>query len=141
MDCRVLDKYQGKIWYIATLKASTAGAADMKSPLIVVLTIFLFTLQGCSDFFNDSKNQDKSETNQGPPVSGKVLNAMRGGGYTYIELENNGKIFWIASSVINVKRNDEVTWEGGSVMTNFTSYALNRKFDEVHFVKSIKIVR
>jgi len=115
----------------------------MKTLLAACLFISLFTLIGCSDYLNESnsKQQDKSATTQGPPVSGKVLNALRGGGYTYLELENNGKIFWVASSVINVKRNDEVTWEGGTVMTNFTSYALNKKFDEVQFVKSIKIVR
>ena len=115
----------------------------MKKPFELVLFITILTLTGCSDFFNDSKSrhQNESETTQGPPLSGKVLNALRGGGYTYMQLENDGKKFWVASSVINVQRNDEVAWEGGTVMTDFTSYALNRKFEEIHFVKSIKIVR
>ncbi|WP_455365734.1 hypothetical protein [Kaarinaea lacus] len=108
--------------------------------LVVILSISLF---GCSDFTNESKSKTPSreEQVQGPLASGQVVNALRGGGYTYIEVENNGERFWIASSVINVKRNDIVAWENGSVMTNFTSFALNRKFEEIHFVRTITILR
>ncbi|WP_455202413.1 hypothetical protein [Kaarinaea lacus] len=108
--------------------------------LIFAMALILF---GCSDFFSESKSIDppKSEKVQGPPTTGKVVNALRGGGYTYMKLENSGEQFWVASSVINVKRNDIVAWEGGSVMTNFTSFALNRRFEEIHFVNSIKIIR
>jgi hypothetical protein len=109
---------------------------------IAILTVFLM-LASCSDFFNESKSktQPASETAQGPPTKGKVLNAMRGGGYTYMKLENDGDTFWVASSVINVKRNDVVTWEGGSVMTDFQSYALNKRFKEIRFVTAVEIIR
>ena len=109
----------------------------------LLIIALVFNLGACSDFFSESKPKDppESEKVQGPPTSGRVLNAMRGGGYTYMQLENSGEQFWVASSVINVKRNDTVVWEGGSVMTNFTSFALNRRFEEIHFVNSIKIIR
>ena len=109
--------------------------------LAIFISILFFA--GCSDFFSESKSieQAKSETVQGPPLSGKVVNAIRGGGYTYLHLENSGRKFWVASSVINVKRNDTVLLEGGTVMTDFTSFALNKQFDEIHFVKAVKIVR
>lgn len=109
----------------------------------ISILAFVITLFGCSDIFSESKSktQPKSETTQGPPTHGTVINALRGGGYTYMELENHGEKFWVASSVINVKRNDTVSWEGGSVMTNFRSYALNKNFDEIRFVTSIEIVR
>ena len=112
-----------------------------KSQVILGIFLFVFIFTGCSDFFNESKDQPRSETIQGPPLSGKVVNAIRGGGYTYMHLENEGRKFWVASSVINVKRNDMVRWEGGTVMTDFTSYALNKKFDEIHFINAVKIVR
>ena len=114
---------------------------NMSRRLLILAMVFI--LFGCSDFFSESKPKDppKSEKVQGPPSSGKVINALRGGGYTYMHLENDGEEFWVASSVINVKRNDIVAWEGGSIMTNFTSFALNRRFEEIHFVNSIKIVR
>jgi len=122
----------------------TAGVSVAKvAGLPAVLLILLITsgLQACTDFFAESKSKDqpRSETVQGPLMTGKVMNALRGGGYTYMQLENNGHEFWVASSVINVKRNDQVSWEGGTVMTNFTSYALNKRFDEIHFVRAIKI--
>ena len=119
----------------ATMKA-------IKSPIVLVIFLFVFSVTGCTDFFSESKSKDqpRSETIQGPPLSGTVLNAIRGGGYTYLHLENDGEKFWVASSIINVKRNDMVRWEGGTVMTNFTSYALNKRFDEIHFVNAVKIV-
>lgn len=115
----------------------------VKIPFALAFFISTLFLVGCSDFFSESKSieQAKSETIQGPPLTGKVVNAIRGGGYTYLHLENDGRKFWVASSVINVKRNDMVLWEGGTVMTNFTSYALNKQFDEIHFVKAVKIIR
>ena len=121
------------------MKAMTAT----KSPLFLVIFLLSFLANGCTDFFSESKskNRPRSETIQGPPLEGKVVNAIRGGGYTYMHLENDGQKFWVASSVINVKRNDMVRWEGGTVMTNFTSYALNKQFDEIHFIKAVKIIR
>ncbi|WP_455223067.1 hypothetical protein [Kaarinaea lacus] len=110
---------------------------------VMVIPIMAISLNGCSDITSESKPKapPKEDQVQGPLDSGKVVNAMRGGGYTYIQVENHGEQFWIASSVINVQRNDIVAWENGSVMTNFTSYALNRKFEEIHFVRSITILR
>lgn len=121
------------------MKATTL----IKSPFLLVIFLSSFVTSGCTDFFNESKskNQPRSETIQGPPLTGKVVNAMRGGGYTYMHLENDGEKFWVASSVINVKRNDVVRWEDATVMNNFTSYALNKRFDEIQFVQAIKIVR
>jgi hypothetical protein len=120
-----------------------AGATRMKPLTRLLVLVIVISLCGCSDFSNESKSKQppKNEQVQGPPTTGKVINAMHGGGYTYMQLEASGRQFWIASSVVNVKRNDIVSWEGGSVMTNFTSYALNRKFDEIHFVNAVTIVR
>jgi hypothetical protein len=115
----------------------------MKASIRLLGMVMVVSLYGCSDFTNESKSKEppREEQVQAPLASGKVINSLRGGGYTYIQVENNGEQFWIASSFINVKRNDIVAWENGSVMTNFTSYALNRKFEEIHFVKTITILR
>ena len=131
-----------KVTMKVTMNSTMKTLKAIKSPVALVIILIASSVVGCSDFFSESKSKDqpRSETIQGPPLSGKVLNAMRGGGYTYLHLENEGREFWIASSVINVKRNDKVRWEGGTVMTNFTSYALNKRFDEIHFVNAIKIV-
>ena len=114
----------------------------MKPSTRLLIIIVATCLYSCSDFSSESKSKDppRNQQVQGPPTTGKVINALHGGGYTYMELESSGRQFWIASRVIHIKRNDIVSWEGGSVMTNFTSHALNRKFDEIHFVNTIRIV-
>lgn len=105
------------------------------------LAVSVSSLYACSDYVGEAppKNPPPSKVIQGPPTQGKVLNALRGGGYTYMELEENGKKFWIASSVINVKRNDIVSWKGASVMTDFKSASLSKEFKEIYFVNSIKV--
>lgn len=127
------------------IKGTTLRQAKIQgkiySILLLLLTASTVLLAACSDYAGESppKQPDPSEVIQGPPTQGKVINAMRGGGYTYMQLEEQGKQFWIASTVINVRRNDIVSWEGASVMTNFKSASLSRNFDEIYFVNAIKI--
>lgn len=73
------------------------------------------------------------------PSSGKVLKAIHAGGYTYMEVENNGKQLWIASNMLKVKRDDNVVWSDAALMKNFKSSSLHRTFDEILFVSSIQI--
>jgi len=64
---------------------------------------------------------------------------MHGGGYTYMQIENSSKKFWIASTMINVKRDDIVTWTDASLMKDFKSSTLRRTFDEILFVTSASV--
>ncbi len=73
------------------------------------------------------------------PGSGKVLKAMHAGGYTYMQVEIDGKEVWIASTMMNVKRDDRVSWTDAAVMKNFTSSTLRRTFDEILFVSKASI--
>jgi len=66
-------------------------------------------------------------------LTGKVVETMDGGGYTYINLEKDGKKTWVAVPVMKVKVGDEVKLQSGMPMTNFKSKALNRTFDSVIF--------
>ena len=73
------------------------------------------------------------------PTSGKVVKAMHAGGYTYMEMESAGQQFWIAATMMNVKRNDHVSWRDAAVMKNFKSSSLHRTFDEILFVSSATV--
>lgn len=73
------------------------------------------------------------------PKSGKVIKAMHAGGYTYMQVEDNGKQFWIAATMLNVKRNDRVSWADAAVMKDFKSSSLRRTFDEILFVSAAEI--
>lgn len=73
------------------------------------------------------------------PKNGKVMKAMHAGGYTYMQVEKDGKEFWIASTMMNVKKDDYVRWSDAAVMKNFSSSTLHRTFDEILFVTNAEL--
>uniref|UniRef100_C6E3J0 Lipoprotein n=1 Tax=Geobacter sp. (strain M21) TaxID=443144 RepID=C6E3J0_GEOSM len=67
-------------------------------------------------------------------LSGKVAETMAAGGYTYLNLEKDGKKSWAAvAGTPNIAVGREVTLKPGMVMKNFTSKSLNQKFDQIVF--------
>ena len=71
------------------------------------------------------------------PNTGKVMQLMQGGGYTYAEVETgNGEKVWLAGGQIEVKAGDTVQWGDAAVMTNFASKSLGRSFDRILFVNA-----
>ncbi|HJV66856.1 MAG TPA: hypothetical protein VJ550_14060 [Geomonas sp.] len=67
------------------------------------------------------------------PVTGKVVETMNSGGYTYICLEKEGKKVWAAVPPMDVKVGQEVSLAPGLEMSNFNSKGLNRTFDKIIF--------
>jgi hypothetical protein len=70
-------------------------------------------------------------------LSGKVVETMDGGGYTYILLKNGQEKIWIAAPLMKVSVGQQLTLLPGYEMKNFTSKALNRKFDKVVFTGGV----
>ena len=66
-------------------------------------------------------------------ISGKVLETMDSGGYTYVSIESDGKTVWAAIPVTQVKVGQQLTLQPGKKMDNFTSRSLNRTFDSIIF--------
>lgn len=66
-------------------------------------------------------------------LSGKVLETMDGGGYTYVLLQNGPEKVWVAIPLSKVKVGQQLALMPGFEMKNFTSKGLNRKFDKVIF--------
>jgi len=133
----------------------------MKKYIVLILTILAFSISGCSDSDKETSAETSApsstpaastpaQTSQAPaapqaaqgkaPLTGKVVKAMHAGGYTYMQVENQGKQFWVAATMMNVKRNDHVAWADAAVMKNFTSSALRRTFDEILFVSAAKVM-
>jgi len=69
----------------------------------------------------------------GDALSGKVVETMNSGGYTYVNLENKGKRLWVALPDSKVKVGQQITCQPGMPMQNFTSKTLNRTFDVIIF--------
>ncbi len=78
-------------------------------------------------------NQDIKPQQDMSSLSGKVLESMDSGGYTYILVEKAGKKTWVAVPKIEVKIGQDISFQPGMVMSNFQSKTLNRTFETIVF--------
>ena len=67
------------------------------------------------------------------PVTGKVVETMDAGRYTYVCLEKGGKKTWLAVPQMKVVKGKNMSFEPGIEMVNFESKILKRKFDKIIF--------
>ncbi len=67
------------------------------------------------------------------PLSGKVVETMDSGGYTYVCLEKEGKKTWAAVPSMKVKVGEILDLQPGPTMPNFSSKSLNRTFESIIF--------
>ncbi len=74
-----------------------------------------------------------------PGMTGKVIETMNAGGYTYVRVKTPAGKIWAACSPVAVKVGDSVTVPKGAIMQNFKSTVLNRTFDEIYFVGHITV--
>ncbi len=70
---------------------------------------------------------------------GKVVSTMNAAGYTYMEVEEQGRRIWAAAKETKIAVGDEVEFPDSLVMQNFTSKTLNRTFDKIFFVSSLRV--
>jgi hypothetical protein len=68
-----------------------------------------------------------------PHLSGKVVETMNAGGYTYVCLEKGGKKTWVATPEMNVTVGQQMAFKPGQEMKDFTSKKLNRTFASIIF--------
>lgn len=73
----------------------------------------------------------------GTRFTGKVLETMDSGGYTYAKLAACGKEQWVAGSPTPVKVGQVLVAVDGLPMSNFTSKTLGRTFDNILFVRTL----
>jgi hypothetical protein len=66
-------------------------------------------------------------------VSGKVLETMDAGGYTYVRLKTAEGEVWAAVSQATLKTGSEITIGDASWMEGFESKTLNRRFERILF--------
>jgi hypothetical protein len=66
-------------------------------------------------------------------LSGKVVETMNTGGYTYLCIEKKGKKTWAAVPEMKVTVGQKISLAPGQEMNNFTSKTLHRTFDKIIF--------
>ncbi len=112
--------------------------------VFVMSVLVVLGLIGC----NSAKKEAQAPASQAQPaapmaqaatsLSGKVVETMNSGGYTYVYIENNGQKVWVAAPQANVKVGQQVTCQPGMEMKNFTSKTLNRTFASIYFSGGIQ---
>jgi hypothetical protein len=75
----------------------------------------------------------RTESADATSLSGKVTETVDAGGYTYVCLEKNGVMTWVAMPQTKVAVGQTLSVQPGQVMMNFQSKSLNRTFDSIVF--------
>jgi hypothetical protein len=98
-----------------------------------IITIFAFT--SCEK----EKEEPKTATEQVPAGihSVKALETMNASNYTYINVDENGRKYWIAVPQMEVKVGETYFFSKSMEMKNFKSEALDRTFESILFVDDI----
>lgn len=116
----------------------------------IAMCLFLTTVAACDNGTKETTSEnavtDKPATvvtsapEPGTPVidmeqtvSGKVLETMDAGGYTYLKVDTGADQPWIAIPQTPVKVGEDVSCYEGMVMQNFPSKTLNRTFESIIF--------
>jgi hypothetical protein len=66
-------------------------------------------------------------------LSGKVVETMDSGRYTYVCIEKNEEKIWVAVYKMKVVVGQDMSFKPGIKMVNFESKTLGRKFDKIFF--------
>jgi hypothetical protein len=106
--------------------------SDMKRFSIIaaaVLTIFLAGNTICTG--QEGKQGSKSAADNS--LSGKIVETMDSGPYTYLLLEKNGNKTWAAVPHMKVEKGQKISLLPGALMENFKSSTLNRTFEKIYF--------
>ncbi len=97
------------------------------------LSVFAFTAFAC----NMGTSRVTEETL--PPGTHKVVveEVIHTTTYTYLNVNENGTIFWIAIPRMEVEKGKTIYYTGGYEMPNFQSKELNRTFETLYLVQEI----
>ncbi len=111
-----------------------------RNVLYYLLAITLaFVLISCSD--NDTKPPDSAVTTapladdplKGTMITGKILETLNAGGYTYVHLDRGEEKSWVAMPGAGVNVGDEISVVYSMTMPNFESKTLEKTFTNLIF--------
>lgn len=73
------------------------------------------------------------------PHQGEVLSAINANQFTYLEIQEESSVQWIAVPLMAVTPGSSIRYGNGRVMTNFYSRLLQRNFPRITFVKDLVV--
>ena len=119
--------------------------------VVPLALLAIIHLPGCSESNVDSSargDADKIVVSTAPAEekafakvpaqnSGTVKSNQKAGGYSYLEVDIDGEVFWLATAISSTQPGDKIAWKDHAVMANFTSKALGRTFKQILFVAQV----
>ena len=109
-----------------------------RSALVFAVCVLVFNFaSGCKKEASAPQAQPAGMGQADNSLSGKVVETMNSGGYTYVSLENNGKKTWVALPEMKITVGQNLTCQPGGEMKNFTSKTLKRTFESIIFSPGI----
>jgi len=73
-------------------------------------------------------------------VSGKVVQTIDSGGYTYVLIDKDGAQTWVALPKSRITVGNEISCQPGMVMRNFRSTSLSRTFEQIVFSGGFSLI-
>lgn len=70
---------------------------------------------------------------------GTVIKNINTEGYTYLLVEEKDRQVWLAAPKMDVQNNTRIQYSEGVYMSNFFSKSLNKKFDSIIFVGTVRV--
>lgn len=98
----------------------------------------ILLMVGCKDKENYSKIKNATTAAKTDVHKIVVKEALDGGTYIYLNVDENGKNYWMAISNIPVTVGNTYYYDDGMVMKDFESKQLNKTFDEIIFTNTIR---
>jgi len=81
----------------------------------------------------------KAEVDDGDTIHvATVTEVINGGGYTYIQCDENGKSKWLMLPEINIVVGDRIEFPDSAPMVNFTSKSINKRFSQIYVVPGLR---
>ncbi|TKB48315.1 NrfJ [Ferrimonas sediminicola] len=71
--------------------------------------------------------------------NGEVVETMNAGGYTYVQIKEEGKLVWAAAPETKVKKGDKVEFDEQMNLPSFESKTLKRTFSPIIFAGKIVV--
>ena len=75
------------------------------------------------------------------PNEGVVIQLLHTEMYSYVQVQNQGRLVWLAGPKMDLPLNGRIQYSKGVYMSNFYSKELQRAFPEVTFVSRIEVVQ
>jgi len=72
-------------------------------------------------------------------LSGKVIETINSGGYTYLRLDTGTQKVWAAAPLLHLKVGDAIVIADGMPMPKYHSKTLNRDFDLIYFTGDLTV--